>query len=91
MKEIFDKFVGQRIGINVETLSKYSGAKLLEATHNFLSVHSDDKKTHHIPYSNILAVSEDERGLEGNKKLFVENEKFKLVVKIGHITIHSIG
>ncbi|MDP6097357.1 MAG: hypothetical protein QGG67_15445 [Gammaproteobacteria bacterium] len=88
MKSLLEKYVGQTIGINIERPHHIDAAKVLAAEDAYFSVHSSaDQHVHHIPYANVIKVIEDDEGVE-IRHLFTANERFNVIVKVGHVVVY---
>ena len=91
MKEVLENHVGTTIGINIERVHHIDAVELLTVLDSHFSVRSStDQHVHHIPYSNVLKVIEDDKGVE-IRHLFTANERFNIIVKIGHVVVHTIA
>jgi len=91
MKEVLENHIGTTIGINIERVHHIDAVELLTVLDNHFSVRSStDQHVHHIPYSNVLKVIEDGQGVE-IRHLFTTNERFNIVVKIGHVVMQTIA
>ncbi len=87
MKEVLGKYIGTTIGINIERMHHIDAVELLSVGDSYFSVHSStDQHVHHIPYTNVVKVIEDDQGVE-IRHVFTSNERFNIVVKIGHVVI----
>ena len=85
MKDIFERYVGKEIGMNVERPFHLDTFTVESVTDSYFTA-SREKNSNlfHIPYQNIIRVIEDD--LEGIHVggLFHQKRDFQLVVKIGH-------
>ena len=91
MKEILESHIGTTIGINIERVQHIDAVELLSVSDAYFSVRSStDQHTHYIPYSNVLKVIEDSQGVE-IRHLFTANERFNIVVKIGHVVVQTVA
>jgi len=91
MKEVLENHIGTTIGINIERIHHIDAVELLTVLDNHFSVRSStDQHVHHIPYSNVLKVIEDAQGVE-IRHLFTTNERFNIIVKIGHVVMQTIA
>lgn len=91
MKEVLENYIGTTIGINIERVHHIDAVELLAVLDTHFSVRSStDRHVHHIPYSNVLKVIEDSQGVE-IRHLFTTNERFNIVVKIGHVVMQTIA
>ena len=91
MKQVLEKHIGTTIGINIERVHHFDAVELLSVSGSYFSVRSStDQHVHHIPYSNVLKVIEDEQGVEV-RHIFTANERFKIIVKIGHVVVQTIA
>ena len=87
MKQVLEKHIGTSMGINIEQVYHFDAVELLSVCDTYFSVRSStDQHVHHIPYSNVLEVIEDEKGFEV-RDVFTANERFSIIVKIGHIGV----
>jgi len=90
MKEVLEKHIGTTIGINIERAYHLDATELLAVHDTYFSVRpATDQHIHHIPYFNVLKVIEDDKGVE-IRHVFTANERFKLIVKIGHVVVHTV-
>lgn len=46
-----------------------------------------DQHVHHIPYANLVKIVEDDKGVE-IRHLFTANERFNVVIKVGHVVTY---
>ena len=91
MKTVSEKHIGTVIGINIDKVQHFDAVELLGAFDSYLSVRSStDQHVHHIPYTNVLKIVEDEGGVE-IRHLFTSNERFRIIVKIGHVIVQTIA
>ena len=85
MKEVFKQYMGKIIGLNLEKSHHFDAAELVAVGDESFSVRSPaDGHLHHIMFSNVVQAIEDPDGVE-IRHLFTANERFNLVIKIGHI------
>ncbi len=85
MKQILQKHVNSKIGINLESPFKIEPATLTAAEDNYFSIRCDkDNYTHYFSYAGIVQIIENTDGVE-IKHLFSQNEKYSLIIKVGHI------
>lgn len=90
MKEVLENHVGMTIGVNIESPHQIDAVNLLSVSDDYFSVHSStDEHVHHIPYANIVKAVEDENGVEV-RHVFTSNERFNLIVKVGHVVVHTV-
>ena len=91
MKEVLAKHIGTTIGINIERVHHIDAVELLTVSDTYFSVRSStDQHVHHIPYLNVLKMIEDDQGVE-IRHLFTTNERFNIVVKIGHVVVQTVA
>ena len=90
MKDVLEKHVGTIIGINIERSHHIDAVESMAVSDIHFSVRSStDQHLHHIPYGNIVKAIEDENGVE-IRHLFTTNERFNLVVKMGHVIVPTV-
>jgi hypothetical protein len=85
MKDIFERFLGQEIGMNIES-PYHIDSFTIESVADYYFTVSRKKNSNlfHIPYQNIIRIVEDD--MEGIHigGLFHQKKDYQLVVKIGH-------
>jgi len=85
MKALFDRYVGQPIGLNYASAYAVDGAKLVESGPDYIAAVGDkDGVTHYYPHSSILHAMEKAGGVEVGG-LFRHKQAWPLVVKVGHV------
>ncbi len=85
MKALFERYLGQRIGLNYHTAYHIDEATLALAAETFFAARGErDGVTHYYPYSAVIHVMEKEGGVEVGG-LFVHKHQWPLVVKVGHV------
>ena len=88
MKEVLTRYIGKTIGVNLEKTHHIDAAELVTVGDDSFSVHSSsDGHLHHVMYTNVVQVIEDPDGVEV-RHLFTANERFDLIIKIGHIVAY---
>ena len=89
MKNVLEKYLGLVVGVNLEKSHHIDAAELVAAEDDHFTLHSAvDGHLHHIPYANIVQIIEDVNGVE-IRHLFTANERFVLVIKIGHVVAYT--
>jgi hypothetical protein len=92
MKEVLDKHIGKTIGVNIERLHHIDPVELLTVADSHFSVRTPgENHVNHIPFCNVLKLIEDDQGVEIRRGLFTANQRFNLVVKIGHVVMQPIA
>ncbi len=85
MRDIFERYVGKEIGMNVDKPFHLESFTVALVTDSYFTVSQEtNNNLTHIPYQNIIRVLENE--LEGILVggLFHQKKHYPLVVKIGH-------
>lgn len=92
MKEILDKFVGQKIGINILGTAHVDEVTLKSASDTFFSVfHEDDGNLYHIPFIHVLHVAENEAGVKEGKFLYRIKTSLPVFVRLGPAFDYLVG
>ncbi len=90
MKAVLEPYLGKTIGINIDRIQHIDAAELVGVADAYFSVRSSiDRHLHHVPYTSVVKIIEDPDGVE-IRHLFSMNERFELVVKMGHVVIQPI-
>lgn len=88
MKVVLEKYLGRTVGVNLEKTHHIDAAELVAVGDESFSVDSSvDGHLHHVMYTNVVQVIEDPAGVEV-RHLFTANERFNLIIKIGHIVAY---
>lgn len=89
MHDVLSKYVGKPVGINLEKSHHIDAAELLAVHEDYFTLRSSvDGHLHHVMYSNLMQVIEDPDGVE-IRHLFTSNERFALVIRIGHVVAYT--
>ena len=91
MKEVLECHLGKTIGVNIEKVHHIDAVELLSVSETYFSVRaSTDNHLHHIPYTNVIKIIEDDEGVE-IRHLFTINESFNIVIKMSHVVMQTIA
>ena len=89
MNDVLAKYVGKEVGINLDKSHHLDAAELIAVHADYFTLRSAvDGHLHHVMYSNIMQVIEDPDGVE-IRHLFTSNERFQLVIRIGHVVAYT--
>jgi len=85
MRELIRRYVGKVVGANLERTHHIDSAEVVEAHEAYFTLRSStDGHLHHVMYTNVVQAIEDPAGVE-IRHLFTANERFELVIKMGHV------
>lgn len=85
MKRLLEKYVKTRIGINCEKPMKISPVFLCGVEENYFYVESSSGLIYYYPYTGIITILEDDRGIKFRGIFFNKND-FKIIIKVRQST-----
>lgn len=89
LRSLLEKYLGKTVGVNIDKTHHIDAALLIAVHDDFFTLRSSgDGHLHHVTYANIVQVIEDDNGVE-IAHLFTANERFDLVIKIGHVVAYT--
>ncbi len=64
MKELFARYIGQKIGLNFKEAAKYHAITLVGVEEDYFSVQASDRRAiGHFPFRHVLSVMESAEGI----------------------------
>lgn len=88
MKEIFERYVGEQIGVNCCEPKKYSPATLTAAHDDYFTIqHPSNGLSYSYPYRWVLNVAEGEGGVQAGG-LFAKHN-YAVVVEVFHLVVYT--
>lgn len=92
MEDILEKFVGQKIGINILGTNHVDEVTLKSASEGYFSVfHEEDGNLYHIPFIHVLHVAENESGVKEGKFLYRIKTGLPVFVRLGPAFDYLVG
>jgi len=85
MRDVIRKYLGQVVGANLEKSHHIDAAEVIDTNDSYFSLRSAvDGHLHHVMYTNVVQAIEDPGGVE-IRHLFTANQRFELIIKMGHV------
>ena len=86
MKELLEKHLHNKIGINCSKAFRIEAATLIHLGNEYFSVVEEETGyTRHFPWHNVIQIIEHPSGVEVGG-LFSHKDKHAVVIKVGHLT-----
>ncbi len=94
LRELFTTYIGQTIGINYKSPTKYEEADLIEAEDEYIFVVGKETGLkYYFQYTVILGVTGTETAIVVGGGMFSNQKTFPLVIQVNHLIVYggSVG
>ena len=92
MKDIFARYIGQQIGLNLKEIGKFHSITLVDVQDSYFSVRgSKGDAIAHYPFRQVLSFTESQQGIEISGFGILHAPKVHFVVQTYALSGGSIG